>query len=155
MRGSGLARIYQPAFAAMILFIARWAQSAWEARSAARGWLAGATAAVTLANALVIFGPVMHVPLADHVYLSFYHHGSRYGLSKNLDTFGRRPLGFCDTSITIENPLTKKELRDLRERNKRRALKKQGATTTTTTTTTTTKTTAATTAPATRATSSP
>jgi hypothetical protein len=134
MRGSGLARIYQPAFAAMILFMARWAQAAWEARSAARPWVAGATAVVTLANALVIFGPIMHIPLADHVYLSFYHHGPRNGLSKNLDAFGRRPLGFCDTSITIENPLTKKELRDLRERNKRRALKKQAATTTTTTT---------------------
>ena len=149
MRGSGLARIYQPAFAAMILFLARWAQSAWTARSEARRWVAGATAIVTLANAVVIFGPVMHIPLADHVYLSFYNHGPANALSKNLDTFGRRPLGFCDTSITIENPLTKKELRDLRERNKRRALKKQLGTTTTAPTT------SATTVPASRATTRP
>jgi hypothetical protein len=125
MRGSGMSRIYQPAFAAMILFIARWMQAAWDARDArsnARRWLTAAIAMTTLANTAVVFGPVLHIPLADRVYLSFYHHAETYALSKNLDTFGRRPLGFCDRSIKIENPLSKRELKDLKERNRRRQL---------------------------------
>jgi hypothetical protein len=41
-------------------------------------------------------------------------------LTKNLDTFGRRPLGFCDRSITIENPLSNRELKLLKEKKKLR-----------------------------------
>jgi hypothetical protein len=138
MRGSGMSRLYQPAFAAMILFIARWTQTAWEARSEGpRRWIAGAVALTTLANAAIIFGPILHITLADRVYLSFYHHAETYALSKNLDTFGRRPLGFCDKSIKIENPLSKRELKDLKQRNRLRKLnpppkkkKKKPATTT-------------------------
>ena len=144
MRGSGMSRIYQPAFVAMILFIARWMQAAWEvrdvrdvrgARAQARRWIAAGIALTTFANAAVIFGPALHVPLADRVYGSFYHHAETYALSKNLDTFGRRPLGFCDRTIKLENPLSKRELKDLKERNRLRKLnppkkkKKKAATT--------------------------
>jgi hypothetical protein len=123
MRGSGISRIYQPAFAAMILFLVRWAQAAWEARTPAlRRATTSALAIAALANATVIFGPILHIALADHVYLSFYRHAETYALSKNLDTFGRRPLGFCDKSIKIENPLSKRELKDLKERNRLRKL---------------------------------
>ena len=147
MRGSGISRIYQPAFAAMILFMIRWMQASWDARAEARRWIIGAIALTTLANAVVIFGPILHIALADRVYLSFYRHAETYALSKNLDTFGRRPLGFCDKSIKIENPLSKRELKDLRERNRLRKLnppkkkKKKPAPATTTTMTTTTMTT--------------
>jgi hypothetical protein len=95
-------------------------QAAWEARAPARRWIAGALAVATLANAAVIFGGVLHFSSADRVYHTFYNHALSPAYSKNLDTFGRRPLGFCDTSITIENPLTKRELKDLRERKRRR-----------------------------------
>ncbi len=122
MRGSGMSRIYQPAFAAMILFIARWMQAAWDARPALRRKMIAALAIVAVANAVIIFGPALHIPLADRVYLSFYHHAATLALTKNLDTFGRRPLGFCDTSIAIENPLSKRERKDLRERNRLRNL---------------------------------
>ena len=142
MRGSGMSRIYQPAFAAMILFVARWMQAAWDARRDARRWLAGTLALTTLANAAVIFGPALHITLADRVYGTFYHHAETCALSKNLDTFGRRPLGFCDRTIKIANPLSKRELKDLKERNRLRKLnppkkkKKRGAATTMTTMTT-------------------
>jgi hypothetical protein len=111
----------------MILFIARWMQAAWDARPQAWRWAAGATAVVTVANAIVIFGPVLRIPLADRVYFTFYHHAQTYALTKNLDTFGRRPLGFCDTSITIENPLSKRELKDLKERKRLRRQKTKPA----------------------------
>ena len=131
-RGSGLARIYQPAFAAMILFLARWFAAAWSARKvqAELAWTgrmrlaAGALATSSLLNALVIFGPVLHIPLANHVYHSFYRHATSPALSKNLETFGRRPLGLCDRSIAIENPLSNRELRLLKEKKKRDLAKK-------------------------------
>jgi hypothetical protein len=119
-RGSGVARIYQPAFAAMILFTARWFAAAWSSRR----WTVAALATASLANALVIFGPVLHVRLADHVYFSFYRHATRPVLSENLVRFGRRPLGFCDTSISIENPLSNRELKVLKEKKKQREASK-------------------------------
>ena len=119
-RGSGVSRIYQPAFAAMVLFIAWWMQAAWEARSGSFRLAAGALAVVTIANAAVVFGPVLHLRLADRVYFDFYRQAESLALTKNLNTFGRRPLGFCDTSITIENPPTKRELKLLKEQRQRR-----------------------------------
>ncbi|MEA2710490.1 MAG: hypothetical protein QOF78_3091, partial [Phycisphaerales bacterium] len=107
-RGSGMARIYQPAFAAMILFAARWMQAAWNTRRTVARRITIVLAAATLANAIVIFGPAFHIGLADRVYLSFYRHAETLALSKNLDTFGRRPLGFCNTRLKIENPLSKR-----------------------------------------------
>ena len=139
-----MSRIYQPAFAAMILFLSRWTQAAsaaWMARPNLRRCFAGAIAVTAVANATIIFGPILHIALADRVYLSFYRHAETCALSKNLDTFGRRPLGFCDRTIKIENPPSKRELKQLKERNRLRQLnppsskkkrKKPAATTTTT-----------------------
>jgi hypothetical protein len=98
-RGSGLARIYQPAFAAMLMFAARMAQT-----SPHRRPIAGALAATCLLNAAVVLGPALRLTLADHVYHAFYRHADAPRLSIHLDAFGRRPLGFCDESIAIEDP---------------------------------------------------
>lgn len=119
-RGSQLARIYQPAFAAMILFSVRWFQAAWETGGPLVWRMSVALAAVAIANAVVILGPALQLPLADRVYLSFYRHAQSYALAKNLDTFGRRPLGFCDTSITLKSPPTNRELNQLKQRNRLR-----------------------------------
>ena len=102
-RGSGIARIYQPAFAAMLVFAARMAQAA------PRGWMIGTVGAAAALNAAVVFGPVLRLTLADRVYYDFYRHADGPKLSQHLDTFGRRPLGFCDESITIENPPPKRK----------------------------------------------
>jgi hypothetical protein len=117
-RGSGIPRIYQPMFAAMVMFAVRMA-----ARAPAphpdplpkgkgvepRWWLTGLIGAAALLNAAVVLGPVLHLKLADEVYFAFYRHARRPMLTTHLDTFGRRPLGFCDESITIENAPPKKK----------------------------------------------
>lgn len=102
-RGSQIARIYQPVFVAMIVFAARLFQAA------PRPWLAGLIGMTVLLNGAVILGPILRIRLADHIYYAFYRHADGPKLSQHLDTFGRRPLGFCDESITIENAPPKKK----------------------------------------------
>ena len=99
-RGDGMSRLYQPIFAAMILFIAEFVQHAGEVRKC----LAGVVAATVVINASIVLGPAMRNPLAGWTYLRFYAHAASPQLNKNLELFGRRPLGFCDPSIAIDNP---------------------------------------------------
>lgn len=80
-----------------------------------------------LANAAVVLGPALRLRLADTIYLAFYRHAQTEALATNLDTFGRRPLGFCDTSIAIENRPSRAELRTQRLQRAKRA-KKRAAT---------------------------
>jgi hypothetical protein len=96
-RGDGMSRIYQPVFAAMVLFIAGVAQ--------ANGrWVSGPVAIAAAINASIVLGPLTLNPLAGWAYLKFYAHAPSPQMYRNLTTFGRRPLGVCDTSITIDNP---------------------------------------------------
>jgi hypothetical protein len=92
-----MARIYQPTFAAMILFIASVAQHH-------RKYLNGAVAVASVINASIVLGPMTMNPLAGWAYLKFYAHAPSPQMSRNLELFGRRPLGFCDKSITLDNP---------------------------------------------------
>lgn len=103
-RGSQIVRIYQPVFPAMVLFCARVLQAS------PRRWLIGLIGVTVFMNGAVVLGPVLRLRLADQVYFAFYRHADGPKLSQHLDTFGRRPLGFCDPSITIENAPPKKKL---------------------------------------------
>lgn len=99
LRGSWIARLYQPLFVSLVLFIAREVQawSSWgQGRGARAGWLALALViAASAANATIVFGPALgfaHASLADD---RFYGHSEPKWLKANLDQYGRRPLGFC------------------------------------------------------------
>lgn len=131
-RGIAVARIYQPVFVVFLLFALRYVQAAWEQRQTMRKWLIGLIGLTTLANAAIVLGPFLHLRLADEAYFAFYRHSIEPMLSKNLDVFGRRPLGFCDTSITLDNPPPKRkgpkltpEQRKQREINKQKKLRKK------------------------------
>jgi hypothetical protein len=96
-RGDGISRIYQPTFAAMILFIAGVAQEL-------RRWLTVPAALAAAINASIVLGPLTLNPLAGWAYLRFYAHAPSPQMYRNLVTFGRRPLGICDKSIKLDNP---------------------------------------------------
>jgi hypothetical protein len=96
-RGEGMARIYQPVFAGMILFIASVAQTF-------KRWLTPAIGAAALINTSIVLGPLTLNPLAGWAYLRFYAHAPSPQMYRNLVTFGRRPLGVCDKSIKLDNP---------------------------------------------------
>jgi hypothetical protein len=106
LRGSWVARLYQPVFAAMIstlaLFYSRVSQLPGIARR-------GAWAALGLAVAVqawVIFAPVLGAPtLSGYLYWHFYEHAKRPFYAENLERYGARPIGFCGHSPTPKPPI--------------------------------------------------
>jgi hypothetical protein len=97
LRGSWIARIYQPVFPALILFAARWWQHlpplTWGKRLLVRTALVGAFAG----NALIVFGPILKNPfhVSEFAYYRFYNHSDIHWLyERYLSEYGRRPLGF-------------------------------------------------------------
>ncbi|HZR23822.1 MAG TPA: hypothetical protein VFA59_09560 [Vicinamibacterales bacterium] len=87
IRGSYIARLYQPAFVAFITYVIR-------SRAA---FLRRAVVAVVVLNATIAFGAPVANPVASFVYLQFYGHGNKdvRNLSINVHKYGARPLGFC------------------------------------------------------------
>jgi hypothetical protein len=106
LRGDWIARVNQPAFGPMLVFIANRC-----AALTARGYLGYvATATVVLGiviNAAVVIGPWVQPDFTGTVYSSFYKHGLPTTLATSLAKYGRRPLGVCDpanaasTSVTL------------------------------------------------------
>jgi hypothetical protein len=97
MSGTWIARLYQPVFPALIFFTARW----WQGLPALTPplWaLAGlALAATSVADALVVFGPILGNPLgvSETAFYRFYNHTDAHFLYElTLKNLGRRPLGF-------------------------------------------------------------
>ena len=99
MRGSWIARLYQPVFVAFLLFVSRSVQRWWNrSRAGYLGRISAALVAVTVvANAAVVWGPLLGLPFASEIYHQFYRHGSAANLQLNLERHGRRPLGICES----------------------------------------------------------
>jgi hypothetical protein len=102
-RGVGLARIYQPIFGVMMVFILQVIERVRLPMSRAQA-LSGCGIAAAVLNSAIVFGPVTKNPAAAWVYWRFYMHAPRPMMIDNLKLFGRRPLGFCNRKIKIQNP---------------------------------------------------
>jgi hypothetical protein len=114
MRGTWIARIYQPLFPALVLYIARWWQDLPPLNRPWRVLVAVAVAAASLGNALVVFGPILGNPggLSETAFYRFYNHTDAHFLyEENLDHLGRRPLGFKRDMSTLVNPPNPEEIR--------------------------------------------
>jgi len=99
MRGDGLARLYQPAFPAMIVFSVRSFQDSLLLEKSWKRFVAGLCLGTVLANAFIAFGPILHSPYTSPMYYEFYKHvglSSPTAMSDNLERYGRRPIGFCN-----------------------------------------------------------
>jgi hypothetical protein len=98
MRGSWIARLYQPVFPAFIYFTARWFQALPPLRRGARRGIGALLAAASAGNSLVVFGPILDNPLrvSEEAFYRFYDHNPEHSMYElELARFGRRPLGFC------------------------------------------------------------
>lgn len=97
MRGTWIARLYQPVFPAFILFAARWWQQLPPLEDWKRRLVHGGLAIVMAGNALIVFGPILNNPLrlSETAFYRFYNHIAAHGLYEHfLKEHGRRPLGF-------------------------------------------------------------
>ena len=104
LRGVWIARLYQPAFVALLLCVARSLSGivvTWRRRL-----LLVAIIATVIANATVSFGPIMMNRMAFYLDYRFYRHTPPETFAENLQIYGRRPLGLCDESGALrQRPL--------------------------------------------------
>ncbi len=97
MRGTWIARLYQPVFPALVLFVARWWSELPPLSTSWRVLIALAVATTSLGDALVVFGPILDNPskISELAFYRFYNHTDAHFLYEtNLKNLGRRPLGF-------------------------------------------------------------
>jgi len=94
MRGVWIARIYQPIFVVYLSWMMR-LSSLPEMKRFWRQSFHLLTIATVLANAHIISGPLLKLNLSDHIYYNFYQHSFPGALIKNMEAYGRRPLGLC------------------------------------------------------------
>ena len=96
MRGTWIARIYQPVFPAIIFFSARWWQALPSLRQPYRVLLLLLLSITIAGNALITFGPILNNPfkLSEHAFYRFYNHTDlHWAYEANLKNYGHRPLG--------------------------------------------------------------
>ena len=100
MRGSSMARIYQPGGVALIVYCARVIGGENTTRDRAKALFINTLFALTLAaNLSVAFGPIARLPWAGRIYQRFYMHSFLDTMDTNLERHGRRPLGFCRPEV--------------------------------------------------------
>jgi hypothetical protein len=99
IRGTWVARLYEPVFCAFLLYVLQVEKWRWTDEVHRPRWVGAAIALCVAANAAVVFGPILPVrPLtsfAGSVYWAFYRHSADGSLLANVEQHGRRPLGFC------------------------------------------------------------
>ena len=102
MRGEWIARLYQPVFVALLMYVARAVSQA-----EPRFWRPAVTLAIVL-NLAIVAGPLTLNSAATFLHHKFYAHSSPRAFLDNLKHFGRRPLGFCEQRHLEEgwNPYT-------------------------------------------------
>ena len=98
--GTWIARIYQPLFIILIIFLAKYfAELKLEQKY--KNFLMVVFFSLNIA---IIWGPLLNLRVAHYVYLKFYKHGNGKPalIQENLRRHGTRPLGFCrNTKIKI------------------------------------------------------
>lgn len=93
MRGVWIARLYQPVFVVFVAYAAR--SLAVTIAPVHRAAVVSLVALTVLLDASVSFGPALRVPWTGAIYHLFYRHSTPDALERNLDRYGRRPLGVC------------------------------------------------------------
>lgn len=95
MRGDKIPRFYQPVFVAYVLYIARFFHTVNMSSLIRKSFICLFVFALTF-NAVIILGPITKNRIGEKVYLDFYKHADNKEMIKNLNKYGRRPLGICN-----------------------------------------------------------
>ena len=97
MRGTWIARLYQPVFPVFVLYVARWWQQLPPLRGMVCDLVRVVLVGVMIGNALIVFGPILNNPLklSEYAFYRFYNHTDYHPIYElSLKNYGRRPLGF-------------------------------------------------------------
>jgi len=95
MRGTWLARLYQPVFIAYLFYIARIASILPRTSRAAKNVLL-IVGCCTAFQAFVVISPILGIyNVAGRVYREFYQHADYGFFEAHMEHYGARPRGFC------------------------------------------------------------
>lgn len=95
MRGVWIARIYEPLFVPLLVFVCRALADKFTLVDKAICSL------IFLFQAWISYGPLLgKAELSDYLYTEFYQHSVHGAFTANLQKYGRRPYGFCAHDAT-------------------------------------------------------
>ena len=99
LRGKWVARLYQPVFAAYLLYLCHLISSK-ELRGVTKTFLMASIFITIMGNAGITYGVYFKPALADLAYYHFYQHSYPGVLTQNAEKYGTRPYGFCTSNTT-------------------------------------------------------
>jgi hypothetical protein len=103
MRGEWIARIYQPLFIVMIMYIARLSAHTTDLKSMPAKLFAAILVLCVCFNLAINTGGVFNSTLTQNAWYRFYQHATYHTMTDNLKIFGIRPLGFPDKTAGSES----------------------------------------------------
>lgn len=89
MRGTWIARIYQPIFPALVVLTV-YALEIWRPL-----FKSIALSTLLIPSILISLTPLLGLEQLYFTFHNFYQHGSIDSIGRNIEKYGRRPLGFC------------------------------------------------------------
>jgi hypothetical protein len=94
MRGEWIARIYQPVFIVMMMYMVRLSARLSDLRTIRAKLFAGLLVLCAGFNLAINTGGVFKSPLTEWAWAHFYQHAPPHTMTENLAKFGVRPVGF-------------------------------------------------------------
>lgn len=99
MRGEWIARIYQPIFIVLIMYIVRFSGEIFKATKTQRYIFITLISCCCLGGVILNLGVSLKSNLSQWAWHRFYQHSEPATMQKNLIKFGVRPIGFPDYTI--------------------------------------------------------
>jgi hypothetical protein len=99
MRGEWIARIYQPIFIVLIMYIVRFSGEIFKSKKTQRTVFIMLLSSCCFGGFILNFGVSLKSNFSQWAWHRFYQHSEPDSMQKNLTKFGVRPIGFSDHSI--------------------------------------------------------
>lgn len=104
MRGEWIARIYQPIFIVLIMYIVRFSSLIFKATQIQKYIFISLIVSCFIGNIILNLGVALKSNFTQWAWHAFYQHSDPSTMQKNLKTFGVRPIGFPDSKTQTTKP---------------------------------------------------
>ena len=94
LRGEWIARIYQPIFIVMLMYIVRFSSQVLQEKLVQRKYIIGLITACVAFNLAINMGGIFGSSLTQRAWYRFYMHAPQNTMTENLEKYGVRPVGF-------------------------------------------------------------
>ena len=94
LRGEWIARIYQPIFIVMLMYIVRFSSQVLQEKLVQRNYIIGLITVCVGFNFAINMGGVFGSKLTQRAWYRFYMHAPQNTMTENLKKYGARPVGF-------------------------------------------------------------